>query len=124
MVDDPQKANFRNWLDKLMGNNTLKLVHDLIKETENLKASRILLDMKCKEIDNWFHEQKEEYQQLRVQQSNSTMTPPKPPFQPDNAIKYTKDLYNVYRYIMQNKTYKNGKWYFEIFTMNSTRIND
>ncbi len=123
MVDD-QKANFRNWLDKLMGNNTMKSVHDLIEETENLKASRMLLDTKRKEIDNWFHDQKEKYQQLKMQQPYSTMVPPTPPFKPDDAIKYTKDLYNVYGYIMKNKTFKNEKWYFEIFTMNGTTIHD
>jgi hypothetical protein len=25
---------------------------------------------------------------------------------------------------MQNKTFKNGKWYFEIFTMNGTMIHN
>ena len=48
-----------------------------------------------------------------------------PPYLPDTAVKYTKDLYKVYGYIMNTHApvYENGKWYFEIFSMNGTTIN-
>jgi hypothetical protein len=129
MIDE-QKASIRKWLENLMGNNSMKAVHNLNEETEKLKASRLLLDTKHKEIDRWFKQKKNDFQQLKqqYQQDNTSVndqsTVPTPPFQPDTAVKYNKDLYNVYGYIMQNHKYEHGKWYFEIFTMNGTTIHN
>ena len=39
-------------------------------------------------------------------------------------MQFKKDLYTVYGYIMDNNKYQNGKWYFEVFTMNGTTIHD
>jgi hypothetical protein len=81
-------------------------------------------------VDEWFQNIKHEYKSMQHHQPfdtvsiNAVLSIPSPPFQADTPIKYMKDLYQVYGYIMHNKKYENGKWYFEVFTMNGTTIHN
>ena len=115
-----------------MGSNNAALaVTDMITEVEALRATRIVLEQQRKTIDTWFTTKQQEYDTLHKQTlphvtSTTTSHTPKhtPPFLPDTPIKFKKDLYEVFGYIMENNKYKNGKWYFEVFTMNGTTIHD
>jgi hypothetical protein len=130
-IIDNEKESLKTWLNQIMANNdTFRSIRDLTAETAKLKASRILLDSKRQEIDEWFEKTKKNYTKMQTKlpieniSVNDLSSTPLPPFQPDTPIKYVKDIYQVYGYIMQNKKYENGKWYFEIFTMNGTTIHD
>ena len=123
---DKQKHEFREWMEQVLGTGDMKVITDLIAETEKMKASQLLMDTKRNEIDLWFQKTKDEQNLLQ----STPLSPPTstfnatPPYLPDTAVKYTKDLYKVYGYIMNTKapTLENGKWYFEIFSMNGTTI--
>ena len=130
-IVDNEKESLKNWLNQIMANNdAFRSVCDLMAETAKLKASRLLLDSKRQEIDEWFQQTKSKYNEMQNHRPtdnisiNDLSLTPLPPFQPDTPIKYAKDLYQVYGYIMHNKKYENGKWYFEIFTMNGTTIHN
>ena len=125
MIDD-QKQEFREWMERVLGTGDMKVITDLISETAKMKASQLLIDTKRQEIDVWFQTTKAEYDNNK----NIIPTPPPtpksiPPYSPDTAVKYTKDLYKVYGYIMNTHEpiFENNKWYFEIFSMNGTTIN-
>lgn len=123
---DTQKVIFRSWLENLMGNNTMKAVHDLVQETETLKASRLLLDIKHKEIDSWFINKKQEFEDMKIRSEHVSKlhsnNPPMPQYQTDTAVRYQKGLCDVYGYIMDHKYYANDKWYYELHTMNGATI--
>ena len=69
----------------------------------------------------WFADIKNEHTKLKsiVPPTGST-----PPFLPDTAINYKKGLCDVIGYIMDNVTpiLDNGKWYFDVYTINGTTI--
>ena len=127
MIDD-QKQDFREWMERVLGTGDMKVITDLISETEKLKASQLLMDTKRHEIDSWFKTKKEAYEAMNtspIPEPVTSITHATPPYAPDTAVKYTKDLYKIYGYIMNTckPTLENGKWYFEIFSMNGTTLN-
>ena len=125
MIDE-HKQEFRTWMEHVLGTGDMKAIADLISATEKMKASQILMDTKRHEIDSWFQKTKVEYNTLKSPPQQTTSTPNNtPPYPPDTAVKYTKDLYKVYGYIMNTHApiFENGKWHFEIFSMNGTTIN-
>ena len=124
MIDD-QKQDFREWMERVLGTGDMKVITDLISETEKLKASQLLMDNKRHEIDAWFKTTKDAYTDMTTTQTTPLIHPHQPPYAPDTAVKYTKDLYKIYGYIMNTcpPIFENGKWYFEIFSMNGTTLN-